>query len=68
MSRCFDVKTIMEGVMKKEEKTNVMRVLDGKKIPYESHSYEPDATMSGEEIAGVLGRSEVGMLTCESSL
>ncbi len=41
--------------MKKEEKTNVMRVLDGKKIPYESHSYEPDATMSGEEIAAILG-------------
>ncbi len=41
--------------MKKEEKTNVMRVLDGKKISYESHSYEPDATMSGEEIAGILG-------------
>ncbi|MBQ7582681.1 MAG: Cys-tRNA(Pro) deacylase [Lachnospiraceae bacterium] len=32
-----------------------MRVLDGKKIPYDSHSYEPDATMSGEEIAGILG-------------
>ena len=41
--------------MKKDEKTNVMRVLDGKKIPYESHSYEPDATLSGEEIAGILG-------------
>ena len=41
--------------MKKEEKTNVMRVLDGKKIPYESHSYKPDATLSGEEIAGILG-------------
>lgn len=41
--------------MKKEEKTNVMRVLDGKKISYESHSYEPDAAMSGEEIAGILG-------------
>ena len=41
--------------MKKEEKTNVLRILDGKKIPYESHSYEPDATMSGEEIAGILG-------------
>lgn len=41
--------------MKKEEKTNVMRVLDGKKISYENHSYEPDATMSGEEIAGILG-------------
>jgi len=41
--------------MKKDEKTNVMRVLDGRKIPYESHSYEPDATMTGEEIAAVLG-------------
>ncbi len=41
--------------MKKEEKTNVMRVLDGKKISYESHSYEPDQTLTGEEIAGILG-------------
>ncbi len=41
--------------MKKEEKTNVMRVLDGKKISYESHSYEPDATKTGEEIAELLG-------------
>ena len=41
--------------MKKEEKTNVMRLLDGKKIPYESHTYEPDATLSGEEIAQILG-------------
>ena len=32
-----------------------MRVLDGKKISYESHSYEPDATMTGEQIAGILG-------------
>lgn len=41
--------------MKKEEKTNVMRVLEGKKIPYESHTYTPDATLSGEDIAGILG-------------
>jgi Cys-tRNA(Pro)/Cys-tRNA(Cys) deacylase len=41
--------------MKKEEKTNVMRVLDGRKISYTSHSYEPDATMSGGEIAAILG-------------
>ncbi len=41
--------------MKKDEKTNVMRLLDGKKIPYESHTYEPDATLSGEEIAQILG-------------
>ena len=40
--------------MKKEEKTNVMRLLEQKKVPYESHSYEPDATMTGEEIAALL--------------
>lgn len=39
------------------DKTNVMRVLDSKKIAYTSHSYEPDATMSGEEIAALLGES-----------
>lgn len=41
--------------MKNNDKTNVMRVLDSKKIPYASHTYEPDASMSGEEIAGLLG-------------
>ncbi|MBQ9633166.1 MAG: Cys-tRNA(Pro) deacylase [Lachnospiraceae bacterium] len=41
--------------MKKDDKTNVMRVLDAKKIRYVRHSYEPDATMSGEQIAGLLG-------------
>ena len=41
--------------MKNNDKTNVMRVLDAKKIKYDSHSYEPDATMTGEEIANVLG-------------
>ncbi len=39
----------------KNDKTNVMRILDSKKIVYKSHTYEPDATMSGEEIAGILG-------------
>lgn len=43
--------------MKNNDKTNVMRVLDGKKIPYESHTYEPDPTMSGEQIAGILGEN-----------
>ena len=41
--------------MKKEEKTNVCRVLDAKKIAYKLHTYEPDASLSGEEIAGILG-------------
>lgn len=36
------------------EKTNVMRLLEQKTIPYKSHTYEPDATKSGEEIAALL--------------
>ena len=42
--------------MKKEEKTNVMRVLEQKRIMYQSHSYEPDATKTGREIALLLGQ------------
>ena len=41
--------------MKKDDKTNVMRVLDSKKVDYESHSYEADPTFSGAQIAGILG-------------
>ncbi|MCR4923686.1 MAG: Cys-tRNA(Pro) deacylase [Lachnospiraceae bacterium] len=41
--------------MKKNEKTNVMRILQGKKIPFESHSYEEDPTLRGEDIAAILG-------------
>ena len=41
--------------MKSNDKTNVMRMLDAKKIEYDYHTYEPDATLTGEEIAGVLG-------------
>lgn len=44
--------------MKKNEKTNVMRVLDSKKITYISHEYTPDATMSGAEIADILGEDK----------
>ena len=32
-----------------------MRALDGKKIPYESHSYAQDPTLTGEDIAAILG-------------
>ncbi len=42
--------------MKKEEKTNVMRVLEQKKIAYQGHTYEPDATKTGQEIALLLGQ------------
>lgn len=40
---------------KKEDKTNVMRTLDRAKIKYEHREYEPDATLSGTEIAAMLG-------------
>ena len=40
--------------MKNNDKTNVMRILDEQKIPYMSHAYQPDATMSGAEIAALL--------------
>lgn len=39
----------------KEQKTNVMRLLDGAKIKYNHYSYEADPTFSGAEIADMLG-------------
>ena len=41
--------------MGKQDKTNCMRVLDSKKIPYTPHLYEADPSLSGEEIARLLG-------------
>lgn len=40
---------------KQDEKTNVMRLLDQKKIPYKSHTYEGSGAISGTEVAAVLG-------------
>lgn len=37
------------------DKTNVMRVLEQKKVAYKSHSYAADPTLTGEDIAGILG-------------
>ena len=42
--------------MNKEEKTNVMRILDQKKIKYVSHCYADTDAISGEEVASVLGQ------------
>lgn len=39
---------------KKDDKTNVMRVLEQKKINYRSYLYEADPTLTGEDIAGIL--------------
>lgn len=38
----------------KKEKTNVMRILDQKKIPYLSHSYVGTDAISGLEVASIL--------------
>lgn len=38
----------------KDEKTNVMRVLDSKKIKYKSHYYGDTGAISGTEVANVL--------------
>lgn len=41
---------------KKEEKTNVMRILDSKKIKYISHSYVDTPSTNGIEVADMLGQ------------
>jgi len=41
--------------MKNEEKTNVMRLLESRKVPYTAHTYNPDPSLSGEDIARILG-------------
>lgn len=42
---------------KKDDKTNVMRLLDQKKIPYEHYSLEDAEGLSGEEIAEKLSEN-----------
>ena len=39
-----------------EEKTNVMRILEQKKIAYQPHSYVTTDAVSGTEVAAVLGQ------------
>ena len=41
--------------MKANDKTNVMRILDSKKIAYEVHIYDADPALTGEDIAKILG-------------
>lgn len=41
--------------MKKPEKTNVMRILEQKKIAYKSYEYSDTDAISGVEVATVLG-------------
>ena len=39
------------------QKTNVMRVLDQKKVPYEMYTYADTEAISGVEVAAVLGQN-----------
>ena len=41
---------------KAKEKTNVMRILDQKKVPYKHYCYADTAAVSGVEVASVLGQ------------
>ncbi len=43
--------------MKKQEKTNVMRLLDQKKIPYVIHDYSESGVIAGEDVAKTLGEN-----------
>ena len=42
---------------KKQEKTNVMRVLDQKKISYRAHFYDTEEAINGMEVAARLGQN-----------
>ncbi len=40
----------------KEEKTNVMRTLEQKKVPYIPHTYDPEGGIDGVSVAAALGQ------------
>lgn len=41
--------------MGKDTKTNAMRLLDSRKLPYQEHDYSTTEAISGTEVANVLG-------------
>ena len=46
---------------KREEKTNVMRLLDAANIPYTPHFYDPAGPTDGVSVAAVLGQDPEGV-------
>ena len=44
------------SMAKKEEKTNVMRILEQNNIPYTPHAYDPEAGLDGVSVAESLGQ------------
>ena len=43
---------------KKEDKTNVMRLLDAANIAYTPHTYDPNGPIDGVSVANILGQDE----------
>ena len=43
---------------KLKDKTNVLRILDSKKIDYKFYGYEADATLTGADVAHILNKPE----------
>ena len=43
--------------MKKQEKTNAMRILDQKKIDYITHDYSDSGAIAGDDVAKTLGEN-----------
>ena len=43
---------------KKEDKTNVMRLLDAANIAYTPHTYDPNGPIDGVSVAHILGQDE----------
>ena len=39
------------------EKTNAMRKLDAMKIPFQEYTYEGDGTLTGVDVAAMLGQN-----------
>ena len=48
---------------KKEEKTNVMRILEQKNISYVAHTYDPEAGMDGVSATSSRARPHAAMAT-----
>lgn len=52
--------------MAKQEKNNVMRILDQKKIPYESHTYDSAEAISGMEVVEIVNPRIRGFYCCDN--
>lgn len=42
---------------KSKDKTNVIRILEQKKIEYKDYTYEGDGSLTGEDVANIIGKN-----------